>query len=566
MTFLLNFVLTKILFINIKYSMELYTDGKKLIISFYYDPALVEKVKTLPNRSFDPQTKNWILPLNLESFYVFRKAFPNAEIDKSVRNFDFNRQNNPLLNYVPPSGLTPYKHQIETLKFMLQQKQAAVFNTMGTGKTITSLMALDYLFQNGLIKKALIITPLLVMNDAWISDCNTYFPHLNIQKLSKNQNEAGEGIWIINWDMIKILFDYVIEEDEKTGKKIKRITKTFNFDFDCVLLDESAKARNVRTKRFEILKRYLPVEYTFILSGLPAPNTPLEYWSQFYLMDGGKTLGVNYWQFLSKHAYKTKFDWFITKDGAAAIKEKVVAKSIRFELEDCVDLPENITLWREVELDSEHLRNYDKIENEASALIENSNINTESSAKASKLWQAASGYVYDDIGRSVSLTKNNKKIEALREIIEEEFGRERVIVFAYFKSHIDEIIKALKGHFSIAAAYGGQNSGKSIADFKSGAVQILLANPVSVGTGLNLSVSKGIIWFSPVWDYEIFDQARKRVQRIGLKHKSLEVFMHAKDTIEYSMYWGLRHKKDMSSIILKSIKEKNKRKKLEGIY
>ena len=546
--------------------MELYTDGKKLIISFYYDPALVEKVKTLPNRSFDPQTKNWILPLNLESFYVFRKAFPNAEIDKSVRNFDFNRQNNPLLNYVPPSGLTPYKHQIETLKFMLQQKQAAVFNTMGTGKTITSLMALDYLFQNGLIKKALIITPLLVMNDAWISDCNTYFPHLNIQKLSKNQNDAGEGIWIINWDMIKILFDYVIEEDEKTHKKIKKIIKTFDFDFNCVLLDESAKARNVRTKRFEILKRYLPVEYTFILSGLPAPNTPLEYWSQFYLMDGGKTLGVNYWQFLSKHAYKTKFDWFITKDGAKSIKEKVVAKSIRFELEDCVDLPENITLWREVELDSEHLRNYDKIENETSALIENSNINTESSAKASKLWQAASGYVYDDIGRSVSLTKNNKKIEALREIIEEEFGKERVIVFAYFKNHMDEIIKSLKGRFSIAAAYGGNNSGKSIADFKSGAVQILLANPVSVGTGLNLSISKGIIWFSPVWDYEIFDQARKRVQRIGLKHKSLEVFMHAKDTIEYSMYWGLRHKKDMSSIILKSIKEKNKRKKLEGIY
>lgn len=565
MTFSLNFVLTNNRFINIKYSMELYTDGKKLIISFHYDPALVGKVKTLPNRSFEPQTRSWILPLNLESFYAFRKAFPNAEIDKSVRNFDFNRQNDPLLNYVPPSGLTPYKHQIETLKFMLQQKQAAVFNTMGTGKTITSLMALDYLFQNKIIKKALIITPLLVMNDAWISDCNTYFPHLNIQKLSKNQNDAGEGIWIINWDMIKILFDYVIEEDEK-GKKIKRITKTFNFDFDCVILDESAKARNVKTKRFEILKRYLPIEYTFILSGLPAPNTPLEYWSQFYLMDGGKTLGVNYWQFLNRHAYKTKFDWFITKDGARAIKEKVVSKSIRFELEDCVDLPENITLWREVELDSEHLRNYDKIENETSVLIGDGNINTEAAAKTSKLWQAASGYVYDDIGRSIVLTKNNKKIEALKEIIEEEFGRERVIVFAYFKNHMEEIIKVLKKYFSIAAAYGGQNSGQSINDFKSGKVQILLANPVTAGTGLNLTISKGIIWFSPVWDYEIFDQARKRVQRIGLKHKSLEVFMHAKDTIEYSMYWGLRHKKDMSSIILKSIKEKNKRKKMEGIY
>ena len=64
--------------------MELYTDGKKLIISFHYDTALVEKVKTLPDRSFDPQTKNWTLPLNLESFYAFRKAFPNAEASFSI--------------------------------------------------------------------------------------------------------------------------------------------------------------------------------------------------------------------------------------------------------------------------------------------------------------------------------------------------------------------------------------------------------------------------------------------------------------------------------------------------
>jgi SNF2 family DNA or RNA helicase len=545
--------------------MKLLTDGKQLIIEFPYNPEIIRQVKVLPNRNFNFDTKRWVMPLTLDDFFSFRKLFPESYIDKSVRDYFSKPEESVITKYVPPSTLAPYKHQMETFKFMVEEKQAAVFNTMGTGKTITSLMALDYLFQNRLIKKALILAPLLVMNDAWISDCETYFPHLNIQMLRKNQNEALEGIWIINWDMIKILFDYVIEEDEK-GKKVKRITKTFNFDFDCVILDESAKARNVKTKRFEILKRYLPVEYTFILSGLPAPNTPLEYWSQFFLMDGGKTLGVNYWQFLNKHAYKTKFDWFVTKDGARAIKEKVVAKSIRFELEDCVDLPENITLWREVELDPEHLRNYDKIENETSAQIESANINTEFSAKTSKLWQAASGYVYDDTGRSISLTKNNKKIEALKEIIEEEFGRERVIVFAYFKNHIEEIIKSFNGYFSIAAAYGGQNSGKSIDDFKSGKVQILLANPVTVGTGLNLTVSKGIIWFSPVWDYEIFDQARKRVQRIGLKHKSLEVFMHAKDTIEYSMYWGLKHKKDMSSIILKSIKEKNKRKKMEGVY
>ncbi|MHB8281958.1 MAG: SNF2-related protein [bacterium] len=538
-----------------------------MIIKFSYDPDIVSLVKKLPNRTFDSVSKSWIMPLDISDFFSFRKLFPEADVDKSVGNYFSKPEGTDIIKYTPPSTLTPYKHQIETFKFMIKEKQAAVFNTMGTGKTITSLMALDYLFKNNLIQKALIISPLYVMSAAWKQDCEDHFPHMRIQKLNKNQTWAESGITIINWEMIKILYDYILEEDIVTHKKNKKITKTFNFDFDCVILDESAKVRNADTKRFEILKRYLPAKYTYILSGLPAPNTPLEYWSQFYLMDGGKTLGVNYYQFLNKHAYKTKFSWFITKDGAKAIKEKILAKSIRFELEDCVDLPENITSWQEITLDDEHLGNYGKIENQTSVMIEAGDINTSNAAtKLIKLQQAASGYVYDSAGRSISLSNRNKKIEALKEIIGEDFGKEQVLVYAYFKNHIESIIKALKPDFSIASVYGGINNKQSIEDFQAGKVQILLANPASVGHGLTFTNAKGIIWFAPIWDYEIFEQARKRVQRIGLSHSSLEIFLYAKDTIEYPMYWALKHKYDMSNAVLRAIKNQNKRKKLEGVY
>ena len=547
--------------------IRLFTDGKNLIIDFKYDPEIVLIVKSLPNRRFDAVSKKWILPLTLEDFFAFRKAFPESEIDGSVQKFDFNKKEEIVLSYEPPSGLTPYKHQIETFKFMISKKRAAVFNTMGTGKTITALMALDYLFKNNLIKKALIVTPLLVINGAWMSDAEL-FPDLKIKRLVKEDICAEEGISIVNWDMLKILYDYETEKDPVTGKENKRVTKTFDFDFECVIMDESAKVRNVKTKRFEILKRYLPSEYTFILSGLPAPNTPLEYWSQFYLMDGGVTLGNNYWQFLNRYAFKTKYDYFITKQGARDIKEKVVAKSIRYELEDCVDLPENITVWREVELDSTHMGNYSLIEESTNVMIETGVINAANSAvKTIKLQQAASGYVYDDIGRSIALTGNNKKIEVLIEIIREEFGKTQVVVYAYFKNQIDAVTKALQKEFETRTVFGGGTDNRhAVEDFKSGAAHVLVANPASVGIGMNFTNAKGIIWFAPIWDYEIFDQSRSRVHRIGLTHKSIEVFMHARGTIEYSMYWGLRHKRDLSSIILRSIKEKNKTKRLSGIY
>ena len=547
--------------------IRLLTDGKNLIIDFKYDPDVVSRVKSLPNRTFDPVSKKWILPLTINDFFEFRKTFPLSEIDKSVREFDFDKKEEPVLSYEPPRGLTPYRHQIETFKFMVSKKRAAVFNTMGTGKTITALMSLDYLFKNNLIKKALIVAPLLVINDAWMSDVEL-FPGLKIERLTKEEVCAEEGISIINWDMLKILYDYVIEKDPVTGKESKRVVKTFDFDFDCVILDESAKVRNVKTKRFEILKRYMPPKYAFILSGLPAPNTPLEYWPQFYLMDGGVTLGNNYRQFLNKYAYKTKYDHFITKQGSIDIKNRVVAKSIRYELEDCVDLPENIAVWREVELDSTHLSNYFSIEENTNVMIETGEINASNSAvKTIKLQQAASGYVYDDEGRSIALTNNNKKIKALIEIIREEFGMGQVVVYAYFRNQIDAVTKALQEEFKTRTVFGGgADNRRAVEDFKSGSAQVLIANPASVGTGMNFTNAKGIIWFAPIWDYEIFDQSRSRVHRIGLDHKSIEVFMHAKGTIEYSMYWGLRHKKDLSAIILRSIKEKNKTKRLQGIY
>jgi len=547
--------------------MKLFTDGKQLIIEFPYNPDTVSRVKTLPNRVFNPTTKQWIIPLTLNDFFAFRKLFPDAVIDKSVRDYDFNKEKTALLNYNPPAGLTPYKHQFETFRFMIQEKQAAVFNTMGTGKTITSLMVLDYLFKNNLIKKALIISPLLVMNAAWIADAERYFSHLKVNKLSKEQDEAEDGISIVNWDMVKILYDYIEYDDPVLRKRVKKPVKEFKFDFDCVILDESAKVRNISAKRFHILKRYLPVPYTYILSGLPAPNTPLEYWAQFYLMDGGKTLGVNYYKFLSDHAYKTKYDYIITKQGAHDIKEKILKKSIRFELEDCVDLPENVVSYREIELDNIHKSRYSDILEENIKLIDMGALNVSNAAvKTMKLQQAASGYIYNDEGQSIRIADKNKKIESLIEIIREDFGRNQVLVYVYFKNHIEAVFESLRKEFSVGIVYGGIDNRKQVEDFKAGRTRVLLANPASVGHGLTFTNAKGIIWFAPIWDYEIFEQARKRVQRIGLKHTSLEIFMYAKDTIEYAMYEALRTKKDMSDAVLRVIKNKNKRKKLEGIY
>ena len=529
--------------------VRLLTDGKYLIIDFNFNKDVITIIKEkLPSAAYDPSRKKWITALTLNDFYKTRKIFPDSYIDASLRNYGWDDAAGAEIQYIPPDSFKPWKHQIKTFETCVRNKQWGVFNYMRTGKTLTLLMVLDYLFKAGKIKKALIISPIRVITMGWQKDAEEHFPWLMPDLIKKGEPVQNSGVFIINWEMLK-LFDMI------------------KFDFDAVILDESAKVRNVETKRFEVLRKYLPAKYTYILSGIPAPNTPLEYFAQFYIMDGGKTFGVNQYNFLKEHAIRGKYKWYITKDGFRKIKEKVVSRSIRFELRDCIDLMPNTVLYREVELDPEHYAAYQALLDKNKLLIDSGEITISSIlTKTGKLLQAASGYVYanDD---TFALSKSNRKIETLKETFEEEIGKNaQVILYAYYKVQIEHIYQELSQKYTISLAYGDSHSERDLERFLRGENQILLANPESVGHGLTFTNAEGIIWFAPIYNYEIFDQARVRIMGASQKKPTWEMFMYAKDTVELKAYQGLAAKKNISDIVLNAVKNKNVKKRLEGVY
>ncbi len=529
--------------------VRLLTDYKYLIIDFNFNKDIIALIKEkLPESVYDPARKKWITALTLKDFYKVRKIFPDSYIDDSLRNLEWNNYSGEIIEYTPPDSFKPWNHQIKTFETCVKNKQCGVFNYMRTGKTLTLLMVLDYLFKTDKIKKAIIVSPNRVIPMGWQKDANDYFPWLMPELIKKNRRIPDFGIFIINWEMIK-LFDAI------------------KFDFDAAILDESAKIRNTKTKRFMILRKYLPVKYTYILSGIPAPNSPLEYFAQFYIMDGGKTLGVNESNFLKEHAVKGKHKWYVTKEGFRKIKEKVVSRSIRFELRDCIDLMPNAILYREVELDPEHYSLYKTLLNENKLMMSSGEITISNIlTKTGKLLQAASGYVYAN-DNTYALSKSNKKIETLMEIFEEEIDKNaQVILYAYYKTQIEHIYKELSQKYTISLSYGDSHSETDLERFLHGSNQILLANPESIGYGLTFTNAEGTIWFAPIYDYEIFDQARIRIMGASQKKPTWEMFMYAKDTVELKIYQGLIAKKNISDIVLNAVKNKDIKKRLEGVY
>ena len=64
----------------------------------------------------------------------------------------------PILEYYNwPARFAPMDHQKETAAFLTMHKRALCLNAPGTGKSISSLWAADFLLTEGIAKKVLII-------------------------------------------------------------------------------------------------------------------------------------------------------------------------------------------------------------------------------------------------------------------------------------------------------------------------------------------------------------------------------------------------------------------------
>ena len=74
----------------------------------------------------------------------------------------------------------PFDHQKTTAGFLTMNKRAFCFNEQGTGKTASAIWASDYLLQQKLIKRVLVICPLSIMDSAWRDDLFTFATHRTV--------------------------------------------------------------------------------------------------------------------------------------------------------------------------------------------------------------------------------------------------------------------------------------------------------------------------------------------------------------------------------------------------
>lgn len=453
-----------------------------------------------------------------------------------------------------PGRFKPFKHQIDTAGFLTFNKKCFVLNEIGTGKTQSALWAADYLMKQGVVEKALILSPLSTLQRVWGDGIFGSFIHRKFVELYGSAEKRHKllatdaDFYIINHDGFSIIADAAVNM------------------FDLVIIDEAAVYRNATTSRFKKLMSWLhkhPDIHLWLMTGTPTPNAPTDAWAQAKLI-GSRYLTRNFTSFRELTMMKIGPYKWVPRPESTAITQHVLQPAIRFARSECFDLPETIVQSRTVKMTPQQTKYYTKMYKTLVVDLEDefnkqgTVVAVNHAAKVQKLIQISCGVVYDEDGESISLDVS-PRVRLVREIIEE--AGQKVIVFAPLTGVINMLHNQLSKHFTTAIINGevtAARRNKIFSAFQNEAdPKVLIAHPGTMSHGLTLTSANTIIWYAPITSNEQYVQANGRIERIGKTQVSNVVHIESTE-LEKEMYARLQRKGKLQGLLLDLIqKSKN---------
>lgn len=407
----------------------------------------------------------------------------------------------------------PFDHQRETVEFLLRNKRAFVLSDIGTGKTLSVLWTTDFLLENNLIKRVLIIAPLSTTQVVWAKELFTNFHNRTYATIHGTRDE-----WI---RMLKMKTDYVITNHDAVRFRFEELMAE---NFDVIVIDESTAFKNISADRHKMLRKLTKnTTAVWALTGAPTPNGPLEAFGQARIVvPNNPDLPQYFGQYRDQVMTQiNQFVWVPTVN-AEAMVHKILQPAIRHDRDECLSLPPVLHQFIDVPMTKEQGRLYEAIRKELYAEYDDGKITAvNAGVKLGKLLQISAGAVYDD-ERLVCKCDAEPKYELIMETFNELNRTKLIVVAAYVHVVIDLCDRMKREGIKAACIYGDvdiKQRSKIINDFQDGDLQILVIQPQSVSHGITLTAANTIIWESYVSSGETHMQVNGRITRAGQKRK-----------------------------------------------
>lgn len=463
-----------------------------------------------------------------------------------------------------------WNHQVVGMNRALTMPEFAFFFDVGTGKSRTLIETLRRKFAAvGRIQKTIIFAPKIVLTN-WRAEFAKFSKIRSdyIFILDGPQKERIKKMeYVMQHDSAIIILNYESLQMEGLMELIHK------WKPEVLVGDESQRLKNPASVRARKAMRLADgCTERFLLTGTPILNSPMDLFMQFRILDKGQTFGTNFYSFRARYfidkndAWRGRQNYFPNWQPRTELypelHRKISLKSMRAVKKECLDLPPFVRKQVEVEMTKEQKKAYSEMEEDFLTYIKNSKdedkavVANLAITKALRMQQIVSGYSIDVNGDVVTF-KENPKLDALMEVIEDLAPGTKVIVWATFR----ENYKAIRERFEKAGIRYTEMTGETKQDerdrnlnlFRNDPdVNFLISNQAAGGVGINLIESSVMIYFSKNFSLEQDLQSEARNYRGGSeRHESVtRIDLVARGTLDEVVTNALQSKLNMSEAIL----------------
>jgi SNF2-related domain len=431
----------------------------------------------------------------------------------------------------------PKVHDKLAIQFLLRTQRAQLIKDPGMGKTGDTLAALDILKLAGSQAfPALVLAPMRVARSVWTGEIQKWSTFNDIRaervigtaeaRLSALKRSPMADLYSINYENIPWLMS-------KLGDR--------PWPFRTVIADESTRLKGFRMVgggvRTHALSKIAKHTMRWInLTGTPAPNGYPDLWGQYWFIDFGARLGRSYTRYLEDFFTVNEYSHEVKlKDGSREeIQKRVADITISFRAEDWMDILKPQVTPVEIDLPPKARALYDQMEADFEVEFGGGDgiWAPNSAAKANKLLQIASGFIYD--GERVAHHIHDEKLDAVEDVLES-IGSENLLLVHWYKPERAAILK----RFPFARVLDTQADED---DWNAGKIKLLAVQPGGAGHGLNLQHGgRNIAVFTPTWDLELADQVLARLgpvrqEQAGYRRTVRIFLMQARATVDVEAY------------------------------
>ena len=405
------------------------------------------------------------------------------------------------------SILRPY--QVDGINYLRRQNGCgALLWEMRLGKTLT---VIRFLSQRKDARRVLVVAPYSAL-DGWR------------EELFREKEEVPKDVYYYKPSLRK---DYFYNTRIYPGwflinKEAFLYCDYLNYQWDAIIIDETWLA-NPLSKITKYFLRSVDAKYRILLSGTPAPESELQYFTQLHWVNPEILKCKSYWDYRIRYFRPEGYEWKMSLRGKQFLASRLAQHCSVLKRKDVNLEKKHIFERRVIQLAPKTRRLYEDAER---GLLEGKVLKF-----AGQWWNA--------MRRLCSLKE--KEVELLS-LINGELKNEKVIIWADFTEEVERIARLLSCDY----IHGGVPQAKRDEikkAFLTGG-RFLVAQPQCWKWGTNLSGVDTIIFFSLPQGLLTWQQVQERTVNLMSKQSLLIIALEAENTIEGDIYKSLQEKEN----------------------